>query len=287
MREISMNIVIETVTPDLATAWLNANKSNRRMRDGVAEKYTEDMRGGRWTNCPEPISFYADGDLADGQHRLWAIIESRTSQAFPIARGLTRIDGLNLNTGLSRTIIDNARISGADTHLSPALISAARAIAYGTMNIGRVMSNAEILEMVQRHREAAQFAATTVKRRQLLCGAVVLGAVGRAYLQEPDKARLERFCDVLGSGFYDGPGETSATALRNYLLAKGSAASTNALWRDTFLKCQNAIHYFMRGKPRTAIKAVSEEAYPLAIAKRAMATRKGRGKAQARPAVTA
>ena len=276
-----MNIVIETVTPKVAEAWLNANKSNRRLRDGVYEKYAEDMRNGRWTNCPEPISFYIDGDIADGQQRLWAIIESGTSQTFPIARGLSRSDGLNLNTGLGRSIIDNARISGVDTGLTPAVISAARAIEHGTSggrNVGRALSNAETLLMVNTYREAATFAASAVKRKQLLCGAVVLGAVGRAWMHEVDRDRLQRFCDVLGTGFYEGAGETAAITLRNYLQAKGAVASSSALWRDTFLKCQNAIWYFMREKKLTAIKVVTEEVYPLAAAKKARASRTGMAK---------
>lgn len=97
-----MNIVLETVTPKLAEAWINANKSNRKLREGLVEKYACDMRAGKWTQCPEPISFYADGDLADGQHRLFAIIESDTTQEFPIARGLSREAGLNINTGAGR-----------------------------------------------------------------------------------------------------------------------------------------------------------------------------------------
>jgi hypothetical protein len=274
-----MNIVIETITPAIAEAMLNCNKSNRRLRAGVVEKYASDMIDGRWTNCPEPISFYADGDLGDGQHRLWAIIESRTTQTFAIARGLTREDGLNLNTGLGRSIIDNARISGADTSLSPALISAARAIAFGNTNLGRAVSNSELLEIVERHRDAASFAVSTVRRKHGLCGAVVLGSVGRAYLCEPDTDRLRRFCDVLGSGFYEGDSETAAVTLRNYLTTKGAPASSSALWRDTFLKCQNAIAYFMRGKKLMTIKAVSDEVYPLATAKAARAVRAGKAKA--------
>lgn len=277
-----MNIVIETVTPTIAAAWLNANKSNRRLREGFAERYAADMKAGRWTNCPEPISFYADGDLADGQHRLWAIIDSDTSQAFPIARGLSRNDGLNLNTGLARNVIDNARISGADTALSSAIISAARAIEHGKQSIGRAASNAEVLAMVERHRAPAAFAASHVRRKQLLCGSMVLGAVGRAYLHEQDKDRLQRFCDVLGSGFHEGEGETAAIALRNYLIAKGGIASSAALWRDTFLKCQNAILYFMRGKKLTTIKAIAEDVYPLPKAKVAHATRVGKAAAATR-----
>jgi hypothetical protein len=283
-----MHIIIETITPRIAEAWLNANKSNRKMRDGVAEKYADDMKFGRWTSCPEPISFYLDGDLADGQHRLWAIVDSGTTQTFPVARGLTREDGLNLNTGLKRDVVDNARISGTDTTLSRSLIAAAKAIELGTLNGDKAaISNAALLAIVERNREAATFAAAIVRRRQLLCSAAVMGAVGRAYLHEPDRDRLKRFCDVLGTGFYEGPGETAAVTLRNYLLAKGSVASSSALWRDTFLKSQNAIFYFMRDRKLTAIKSVAEDQYPLAKSKMAIATRKGKADSRQRQAAAA
>jgi hypothetical protein len=258
-----MNITIETITPKIAEAWINANKSNRRLRDGVVERYADDMSNGRWTSCPEPISFYEDGDLADGQHRLFAIIESDTQQIFPVVRGLKRADGLNLNTGLGRTLVDNARISKSDDGLSRALISTARAMEFGTAVVGRSVSNGETLEIVNKHREAASFAASEVRRKSLLCGAVVMGAVGRAYAAGVDVDKLRRFCDVLGTGLYDGERETAAVAIRNYLLEKGAVLSSSGLWVDTFMKVQNAIRYFADGKKLTVIKAVSEEAYPL------------------------
>lgn len=258
-----MQIVIETVTPKIAEGWLNANKSNRRLRDGIVEKYADDMKHGRWTTCPEPISFYTDGDLADGQHRLFAIIESDTPQTFPIARGLKREDGLNLNTGLGRTLVDNARISKTDDGLSKALIATARAMEFGTISVGRSVSNGETLDIVDRHREAAAFAASEVRRKPLLCGAVVTGAVGRAYAAGADHDKLRRFCDVLGTGLYNGDTETAAVAIRNYLLEKGAVLSSSGLWVDTFMKEQNAIRYFTEGRKLTVIKSVSEEAYPL------------------------
>lgn len=258
-----MIITVETITPKVAEAWINANKSNRRLRDGIVEKYADDMKHDRWTTCPEPISFYDDGDLADGQHRLFAIIESGTEQTFPVARGLKRSDGLNINTGFGRTLVDNARISKNDEGLSTALISAARAIEFGTINIGRSLSNGETLAIVEKHREAAQFAATEVRRKSLLCGAAVLGAVGRAYEAGVDHDRLRRFCDVLATGLYTGEGETPAIAIRNYLLEKGSVLSSSGLWTDTFVKVQNAIRYFAEGRKLSVIKSVAEEPYPL------------------------
>ena len=258
-----MNIVIESISPKVAEAYLNANKSNRTLRDGVVEKYATDMTAGLWTDCPQPIAFYEDGDLADGQHRLWAVCESGTTQQFPVMRGLSREAGLNIDTGLGRSLLDNARISQAGGELSRPIIAAARAIEFGNITVGRAVSNAETLQIVDRHRISATFAATEVRRKALLCGATILGAVGRAHEAGASEDRLRRFCDVLATGLYDGDGETSAIALRNYMLEKGAVLSSSGLWRDTFIKAQNAIAYFVASKKLTVIRGVKDEAYPL------------------------
>lgn len=259
-----MIVTVETITPKTAEAWLNANKSNRALRDGVVEKYAADMKRGAWTDCPEPISFYVDGDLADGQHRLYAIIESDTTQTFPVVRGLPRSAGLNINTGLTRSLMDNARISQSTEELSRSIVGAARAIEFGTPNVPRALSNAETMALVEKHRDAARFASSNVRRKSLLCGATILGAVGRAHQSGVDPDKLRRFCEVLASGLYNGDNETAAVALRNYLLDKGAVLSSSGLWRDTFLKAMNAISYFVAGRKLTVIKSVADEAYPLA-----------------------
>jgi hypothetical protein len=264
-----MELVMEKVTPTKAEGWLNKNKSNRKLRDGVVERYAEDMRNGQWTTCPVPICFYNDGDVADGQHRLWAIVESGCPQTFPVARGLTRADGLNIDTGLNRSIVDNARISGQDAGLSNQLLSVARAIAEGERGGAKPLSNAQRLALVESHRDAAKWACANGPKGRWVNNAITVGAVARAWYVEKDHERLRRFCDVLGSGFSDGESESAAIAIRNYLVNKGTVTTSAGLWRDTFLKVQNAIRYFMLGKKLTVIKQVSEEAYPLRKSKKA------------------
>lgn len=260
-----MEISIENVTPAKATAWLNKNNVNRTMRPGVAEQYAEDMRGGRWTSCPVPISFYEDGNIADGQHRLWAIVDSGCAQRFPVARGLKREDGLNIDTGKSRSIVDNAKISGTESGLTNELLAIARGAHEGShanLNARKMRSNGERLAMFQQHRDAVAWVHSNGPRGKSIRNAIVMAAMVRAWYIEKDHDRLRRFADVLTSGLYDGEDETSAVALRNYILTK-HALNTSGLWRDTFLKSQNAISYFMQGKKLTVIKAVQDEAYPL------------------------
>lgn len=259
-----MDVVIENVTPKKAEAWLNANNTNRKLREGVVEKYAADMAAGRWTQCSAPIAFYADGDVADGQHRLFAICETGIPQRFVIMRGLSREDGLNIDTGLGRSLIDNARISGQDTDLSNEIIALARAVEQGDRQKG-ALSNAQRLELVEKHREACKWATSNGMRGRGLRSQLTLAAVARAFYYEKDLDKLKRFCEVVTNGFSNGKHEAAAIAIRNYMLTGSGArvGSSAALWRETFLKIQNAIRYFMLDKPLVVIKGVADEAYPL------------------------
>lgn len=257
-----MQVTTELITPKKAEQYLNCNHGNRKLREGVVEKYASDMVEQRWTQCLAPISFYENGDIADGQHRLWAVVESNTSQNFLVVRNVTREAGLNIDTGLGRTLVDNAKISGLDPTLSTELLSYARAIAKGERNTG-TRSNAVVLAEVEQYREAAQWAVTNGPRGRGLRNAVVMGALGRAWYHEQDKMKLKRYCEVFATGFADGNHESAAIAMRNYVLSHGSQLLTAAEWRASFLKAQNSIRYFMLGHPLKTIKVIAEETYPL------------------------
>lgn len=270
------------ITPVMAEKWLNSNKSNRSLTPGVVEKYSADMTAGRWTECIVPIAFYEDGDVADGQHRLYAIVESNTMQRFLVLRGLSREAGLNIDTGRGRTLVDNARISGSDKGLSNQLVAYARGIEDGTGSANnRARSHAELLVVVTKHREAADWALRHGPHGRGVRNAPVVSALGRAYYHEADRDRLALFSEIVSTGHYDSPSDTAAIALRNYMLlklaARVSLAST-ANWRDTFIKAQNAIKYFMGRKQLNMIRTIADEAYPLPgkVQKKGPTTQRGK-----------
>lgn len=262
---------LENVTPNKAEKWLNSNNLNRTLRPGVAEKYAEDMKAGQWTQCTAPIVFYEDGNLADGQHRLWAVVESGTTQKFIIVRDLPREAGLNIDIGLGRTLVDNARISGANDSLSHILLAVTRAVAQGVKQSAtrRNYSGAQRLAMVDEHGEASRWAIANGPKTRVYRQSVVLAAVARAYYHEEDKVRLAQFAKILDSGFMEGEGDSAAIALRNYIIVNGTGIGRAETWKDTFFKVQNTISYFMRRRKLTVIKSVKEEAYPLPVKKAA------------------
>jgi len=257
---MTVEVSVEKITPKKAASMLNANHNNRRLREGVAEQYAADMRAGKWTVCTAPIAFYDDGDLADGQHRLWAIVESDFSTTFTIMRGLPRQAGLNIDTGAPRTLVDNAKISGMNDDLSNELLGVVRAFATGDRTTGR-LSNSQRLDLIAKHGDEARWAIAHGTRGRNLHNVCVTAAIARAYVYEGNHERLAEFGQVLSTGYGNGEGDTAAITLRNKLI-ETSGVPTKA-WGETFLKVQNCIYYFMRHRKLTVLKSVKDEQYPL------------------------
>jgi hypothetical protein len=258
----------ELITPKLAEKYLNANTRNRPLRAGHAERMVADMAAGAWTACAAPIVFYTDATLADGQHRLWAITMSGVAQTFTVIRDFPIPAGVNIDTGVPRNAVDAARINGIDADVNALMISTARGVEDGQPMPGRrARSVTETLTVLSKHKEMAHWVSKHGPKGRGIRNSAVLSAIGRAWYVELDKNRLAHFGRVLSKGFVESEIDSAAVALRNYLLMKmGAKAHTasSGMWRDTFLKVQNAIYAFMRGTPLTIIKTTADESYPLA-----------------------
>jgi hypothetical protein len=257
----------EYISVEKAERFLNHNSVNRTLRPGYVEKYAADMKAGTWTTCYAPIVIYDDHEIADGQHRLFAIVESGIGQWFLVVRGADKASGLNIDMGLGRTLVDNARISGVGGQLSNGLLALSRAIEEGDRSTkraarktGKFATNTERLACVTKHREAAEFAMHNGGKGRGFNNAIINAAIGRAWYAEADKDRLIQFGRVFSSGFGEGAPDNAAIAMRLYFQANPGVVTNK--WRDTFLKAQNAVYYFMRRKPLLVIKGVAEERYP-------------------------
>ena len=78
------------VTPELATQLLEANTHNRPLTQSHVDRIAGRIRAGKWRFNGDTIKIAADGDVLDGQHRLWAIIEARIPVETIIVYGIDR-----------------------------------------------------------------------------------------------------------------------------------------------------------------------------------------------------
>lgn len=110
--ESGLSFSLEVITPDVAKQMLMRNVSNRTLRPAHVAKIAESMRRGKFDLTSATISFYTDGTLADGQHRLSAVIRSGCEVPMIVVRGMEHT--IHLDTGLKRNAIDAAIINSPE-----------------------------------------------------------------------------------------------------------------------------------------------------------------------------
>lgn len=94
------------VTPTIAAQWLETMKHNRKLSTINVEKLVQQMKNGYWVFDGSPIKFNRKGELVDGQHRLWALIEADYTADFMVVRGVPEEAFLTMDTGKSRGFAD-------------------------------------------------------------------------------------------------------------------------------------------------------------------------------------
>lgn len=72
------------IGPSLASRLMENNLNNRSFRESHAKDIARQMKLERWKASPEPIVITNRGRLVNGQHRLWAVVETSTTQEFSV-----------------------------------------------------------------------------------------------------------------------------------------------------------------------------------------------------------
>jgi len=107
---IGTTMAVEQIDPTKASAYLETSGENRRTRTGKIDQYARDMTAGNWHSSV--LRFDRDGKLVDGQHRLWAVVVSGSSQVFYVERGVSPEAIRTIDSGLVRTGGDVLSIMG-------------------------------------------------------------------------------------------------------------------------------------------------------------------------------
>jgi hypothetical protein len=258
-----MRTAVMAVGPDLAARWLEGNTHNRPIHQSRVDHYAAEMKAGRWNLTHQGIAFDVNGVLRDGQHRLWAIVESgctiQTLVTFNLAADvIEKIDDVK-----ARTVCDRMNISGrfSEAKISTNQLSVLRAMVRGLRPSRRLAYHDECRLMAE-HLPAIRFAlehlATT--RIKGVSAPTVCAVVARAWYSQ-DTSLLERFCEVLRTGIA-APNEAVVILLRDYL---GSRDCSNKLanLREQYGKAERALLAYIKGQSLTMLRPSQSEVFPL------------------------
>lgn len=243
-----METKVIAVTPNEAAAWLANNGQNRRLRPRLVEKYANDMKAGRWSLTHQGLAFYDDGTLADGQHRLSAVVASGTCVEFAVTAGLPRAAGSAVDQHAQRQMHDALRIGGAASWIDKDAVAVIRFLCSGMGSGNRQLSAGAIEAFAETHERSLRFALGIVgtKKRNLTQAGIVACYVTAHLAGEPE-FKLMRFAEIMHSGEIAGAHENAALRLREYLLF-ARACWLGASRLETARRAQRAIQSFCRGQ---------------------------------------
>lgn len=129
----------EEVTPEFATEKLDS--MNKRIENGKhiqrnriernVARMAADMKSGAFIPTPQSIAFNVNGDLIDGQNRLWAVKNSGVSSVMLVTRGwpvswpwATRVRLIDaIDRGVVRSIAMQFKINGRQYPLQEAAVA--------------------------------------------------------------------------------------------------------------------------------------------------------------------
>ncbi|MER5301346.1 hypothetical protein ABT039_17990 [Streptomyces lasiicapitis] len=92
--------------PQLASRLLRRNTKNRNVRAAAVEDYVRDIQANTWPLNGEAIKLDVQGNVLDGQHRLYAVVKADEPVTTFIVGGLPPETQATMDSGLRRTTAD-------------------------------------------------------------------------------------------------------------------------------------------------------------------------------------
>ena len=111
---MSITTTVETITPQVAEEYLSHNIKNRKIRKEAVAMIARDIASGRFKTTHQGIAFFEDGTLADGQHRLKAIMKAGVPVDLMVTRGLKKEGMAAIDRGTARNVHDIFAIGNYD-----------------------------------------------------------------------------------------------------------------------------------------------------------------------------
>ena len=109
----NLDIHVQRIGPKIAEQYIEGMSKNRNISQRDVETLVRAMKQGLWReDAGDPIRLNSDGQMIDGQHRMWAIVESGCEFSFLVIRGIDNSTQMIMDTGRGRRLADQLRIRG-------------------------------------------------------------------------------------------------------------------------------------------------------------------------------
>ena len=255
------NEIVE-VTPKMAVEWLEKNiDNNRTIRQSIVSKYARDMRNGDWKLTHQGIAFNSIGELVDGQHRLWAVVEANVPVKMYVATGLDIGTEKLVDSGLARTMVDQLKFVNDDlVYRTTVVLAMIRNLHIIKLNYPTryKFSSTEMESFIDNHYNLCNWVYLNTNEARNMRVAGVQVALVSAMANGIDIDDLVKFEQCCSKGtIYDGEyNHTAAIRFRNWLDSEKRKSGID-MTRTIIQKCENAIRCYVENKSIRGNKNIS------------------------------
>lgn len=260
-----MQTIQMTVTPEMAKKWLQeSNKKNRNISLRRVEAYASDMKDGNWGLTHQGIAFYTDGQLADGQHRLSAVIKAKVNIVTLVTLGLPRELGIGIDHVRPRSASDAISIANESSWITKDATALANIIA-DFSSAKTVVSPNQTLQICNKLENEFKFVLDLFKQhKKSVSQAPVKCAFVSAYaFVNHDK--LKRFSQILYSGIPKSESEEVIIYARDKILTDTCSAWAGRVNRVKLI--QRAINAYDNNEKLKFLRVPNSFIYPIPCVK--------------------
>ena len=257
------NTYIINVTPDQAKTWLSINNFNRPRRPDLVAKYVKQIKEGRWKLTHQGLAFTVHGTLLDGQHRLFAVVESGVTVPFRVVVNESSENFAVIDCGKTRTHLDVVRMGKKDNTITTAHTQTLKSMLAGRgCRTANRWSNEELNELYHLHTNAVNYTVDQFRKckDKQINDPTVRGVVARAHYHVHSNS-LDTFCSLLLHGGTH-PSRNAVFAFVRCLHAWEDRRESTK--QQIYHNCEAALEAFLANAQRVEFGKSIPELFPLA-----------------------
>lgn len=263
------------ITPMIALEWLACNILNRNCLTQTILRYSKAMMDRRWFVTHQAIAFDSDGRLIDGQNRLWAIVDSNTSQYCLVVWGLPPEVRMVVDRNRVRTQVEAIRLSLKATGneaLYPGEIDGRRnsiaRLFYETPQFSSSsFTEHDTMTMLIKLGETIEWAisniGTTKGTRHRALYTVVVRAIRCPH--RTSKKRISEFCTAIRDGSITDKQHDGAAIKARDIVRDAQAAHAQSYHQAVMLyrKLQVCLNAFLQYESPKSIRSTDDDLFPI------------------------
>lgn len=242
------------ITPDMAKEMLKHNRVNRDLNISRAKQYAQEMIKGRWELNGETISFYENGDLSNGQHRLTGVVIANTPITALVVYGVKENVTVQ-DRGRARNLTDSMLIGGFDKALANNTVVAIAKLHFMFQYNNRNIPDSEVKDFILRNSDLLRLLMENVPKPsrnvvKVKNACILLPCFYALNCKECTIETISSFLQVVSSGIPENLSQSAAIILRNDILNSKYRMSSTKERLNAIAKVEKAISDFNNGYNR-------------------------------------